>query len=40
MVKDQSDSERENPLPPLHVLPISSKVFNICATPQTGYHIP
>ena len=37
MVKDHSDSERENPLPP-HVLlfPINSKGSFICTIPQTG----
>ena len=41
-VKDHSDSERGNPLPPLHGLlfPISSKGSFICTLPQTGYHIP
>ena len=34
MVKDHSDSERENPLPPLFL--ISSKVSFICIIPQTG----
>ena len=38
MVKDHSDSERGNPLPPHGLLfPISSKVgFFICTIPQTG----
>ena len=38
MVKDHSDSERENPLPPLHGLlfPINSKGSFICTIPQTG----
>ena len=38
MVKDHSDSERENLLPPLHRLlfPISCKGSFICAIPQTG----
>ena len=37
MVKDHSDSERGNPLPPLHGLlfPFSSKGSFICITPQT-----
>ena len=41
MVKDHSDSERGNLLPPHGLLfPISSKVTFICIIPQTGYHIP
>ena len=37
MVKDQSDSERRNPLPPHRLLfPISSKGSFICIIPQTG----
>ena len=37
MVKDHSDSERENPLPPHGLLfPISSKGSFICIIPQTG----
>ena len=41
MVKDHSDSERENPLPPHGLLfPISSKGSFICTIPQTGQHIP
>ena len=37
MVKDHSDSERGNLLPPHRLLfPISSKVFFICIIPQTG----
>ena len=38
MVKDHSDSERGNPLPPTNGLlfPISSKCSFICTTPQTG----
>ena len=38
MVKNHSDSERGNPLPPHGLLfPISSKVgFFICIIPQTG----
>ena len=34
IVKDNSDSEKRNPLPP-----ISSKGSFICIIPQTGYHI-
>ena len=38
MVKDHSDSERENPLLPHTLLfPISSKGSFICIIPQTGY---
>ena len=41
MVKDHSDSERGNPLPPHRLLfPTSSKGSFICTIPQTGYHIP
>ena len=37
MVKDFSDSERGNPLPPNWLLlPISSKGSFICTIPQTG----
>ena len=37
MVKNHSDSERRNPLPPLGLLfPISSKGYFICIIPQTG----
>ena len=37
IVKDHSDSERGNPLPPHRLLfPISSKCFFICIIPQTG----
>ena len=37
MVKDHSDSERGNPLPPHKLLfPISSKGSFICIIPQTG----
>ena len=37
MVKDHSDSERENPLPPHGLLfPINSKGSFICTIPQTG----
>ena len=41
MIKDHSDGERGNLLPPLHGLlfPISRKGSFICSTPQTGYHI-
>ena len=37
MVKDNSDSKREKPLPPLHGLlfPISSKGSFICTIPYT-----
>ena len=41
MVKDHSDSERGNLLPPRGLLfPINSKGSFICTIPQTGYHIP
>ena len=41
MVKDHSDSERGNPLPPHGLLfPINSKGSFICTIPQTGQHIP
>ena len=41
MVKDHSDSERGNSLPPHGILiPISSKGSFICIIPQTGWHIP
>ena len=42
MVKDHSDSERGNPLAPLHGLLflISSNGSFICTIPDTGYHIP
>ena len=41
MVKDHSDSERGNLLPPHGLLfPISSKGSFICTIPQTGQHIP
>ena len=37
MVKDHSDSEKGNPLPPHRQLfPISSKGYFICTIPQTG----
>ena len=37
MVKDHSDSEKGNPLPPRRLLfPISSKGSFICIIPQTG----
>ena len=41
MVKDHSDSQRGNPLPPLHGLlfSISSKGSFICTIPQTGYSL-
>ena len=41
MVKDHSDSERGNPLPPHGLLfPNNSKCYFICIIPQTGstYH--
>ena len=39
MVKDHSDSERGNPLPPHRLLlSINSKGSFICTIPQTGYH--
>ena len=41
MVKDNSDSERGNLLPPHRLLfPINSKGSFICTIPQTGLHIP
>ena len=41
MVKDHTDSERRNTLPPHGLLfPISSKGSFICIIPQTGQHIP
>ena len=41
MVKDHSDSERGNPLPPPGLLvSINSKGSFICTIPQTGLHIP
>ena len=41
MVKDHSDSERGNPLPPHGLLfPISNNGSFICTIPQTGEHIP
>ena len=41
LVKDHSDSERGNPLPPHGLLfLISSKGSFICIIPQTGKHIP
>ena len=42
MVQDHSDSERGNPLPPLHGLlfSISSNIYFICTIPQTRHHIP
>ena len=37
MVKDHSDSEKGNPLPPRRLLfPINSKGSFICTIPQTG----
>ena len=41
MVKDHSDSEKGNLLPPHRLLfPINSKGSFICTIPQTGLHIP
>ena len=41
MVKDHSDGERGNPLPPHGLFfSINSKDSFICTIPQTGYHIP
>ena len=41
MVKDHSDSEKGNPLPPHRLLfPINSKGSFIWIIPQTGKHIP
>ena len=41
MVKDHSDRERGNPLPPHGLLfLINSKGSFICTIPQTGEHIP
>ena len=41
MVKDHSDSETGNLLPPHRLLfPISSKCSFICIIPQTGSYIP
>ena len=41
MVKDHSDSEKGNPLPPHGLLfPITIKGSFIGIIPQTGYHIP
>ena len=41
MVKDHSESERGNPLPPHGLLLlINSKGSFICTIPQTGLHIP
>ena len=38
MVKDHSDSEKGNPLPPHRLLlSINSKGSFICTIPQTGY---
>ena len=41
MVKDHSDGERENSLPPLHRhhFPINSKGYFICTIPQTGWYM-
>ena len=42
MVTDHSESERRNPLPPLHGLFFStaSKIYFICTILQTGQHTP
>ena len=41
MIKDHSDSEKGNPLPPHRLLlSINSKGSFICTIPQTGLHIP
>ena len=41
MVKDHSDSEKVNRLPPHRLLfPINSKGSFICIIPKTGQHIP
>ena len=41
MVKDHSDSEKGNPLPPHRLLfPINSKGSFICTIQQTEWHIP
>ena len=41
MVKDHSDSEKGNTLPPHRLLsPINRKGSFICTIPQTGQHIP
>ena len=42
MVKDLSESERKNLLPPQHgpLFPISSKESSVCTIPQTGYNTP
>ena len=41
MVKDHSDCERGNLLPPHRLLfPINRKGSFICTIPQTGLHIP
>ena len=41
MVKDHSDSDKGNPLPPHRLLfPINSKGSFICTIPQTGQYIP
>ena len=41
MVKDHSDSEKGNPLPPHRLLlSINNKGSLICTIPQTGLHIP
>ena len=42
MIKDHSNSDRGNPLPPLHglLIPISNKGSFICILPKTEWHIP
>ena len=41
MVKDHSDSEKGNPMPPHRLLfPINNQGSVICTIPQTGVHIP
>ena len=41
MVKDHTDSERGNPLPPHRLLfPINSRGSFLCTIRQTGLHIP
>ena len=41
LVKDHTDSERGNPLPPHGLLfPISSMGYFICTIPQTDLYIP
>ena len=40
MVKDHSDSEKGNPLPPHRLLFTINKGSFTCTIPQTGQHIP